>query len=258
MYQKYNQTLSNITLFLCLFFFSAISLAAVKPAPDRKQGQGPYKRLFILGANVIDGTGAPPKGPQDIVIEGNKIVSIKNVGYPKLAIKDEDRPKGATEEIDAHGMYVMPGFINMHCHVGSEKKAPESEYVYKLWMAHGITTARCVPAGNVNWALNEKQRSARNEITAPRIVSYHTIGSGEDWKGGDVNTVKDAKRWVKYLAKKGADGIKFFNSDPNIMQAVINEAKKQKLGTVAHLAQMTVGQTNAQDAARMGLDTLTH
>ena len=62
------------------------------PAPDRKpgEGEGPFERLIIRGATLIDGTGAPPIGPVDIVIEGNRITKIKSVGYPGLAI-DEDR-----------------------------------------------------------------------------------------------------------------------------------------------------------------------
>ncbi len=42
----------------------------VEPAPDRgDEGDGPFERLIIRGATVIDGTGAPPAGPTDIVIE---------------------------------------------------------------------------------------------------------------------------------------------------------------------------------------------
>jgi hypothetical protein len=42
------------------------------PAPPRRadEGEGPFERLIIRGATLIDGTGAPPVGPMDIVIEG--------------------------------------------------------------------------------------------------------------------------------------------------------------------------------------------
>ena len=53
----------------------------VKPAPDRKagEGEGPFERLIIRGAIVIDGTGAPPRGPVDIVIERNRTEDRKRV-----------------------------------------------------------------------------------------------------------------------------------------------------------------------------------
>lgn len=169
-----------------LFILLGYSQTRLNPAPDRKagEGEGPFERLIIRGATVIDGTGAPPQGPMDIVIEGNKIVQIANVGVPHVPIKDAARPKGATKEIDAHGAYVLPGFINLHAHVGGATKSPNAAYPYKLWMAHGITTIRGVPAANVSWTQSEKKRSAENKIVAPRIVAFHTLGSGEDWKGG--------------------------------------------------------------------------
>ena len=247
-----------------ILFLSVGILAAqtntIKPAPDRKagEGDGPFERLIIRGAILIDGSGAPPYGPVDIVVEGNKIAKIVNVGTPNVPIKEAGRPTGATKEIDAHGSYVMPGLINLHAHVGGSSKAPEAEYAYKLWMGHGITTIRGVPANNINWTQSEKKRSAENKIVAPRIVAFHTIGSGEDWKGGPVNTPEEATAWVKWAAGQGVEGIKFFNSDPEIMQAVLDEAKNHGMGSVAHLAQLMVARTNALDAARMGLKNLTH
>ena len=148
----------------------------VKPAPPRPEGEGegPFERLIIRGVTMIDGTGSPPYGPVDIVVEGNRIAEIETAGTPGLPMKDmEDRPGDA--EIDATGWYVMPGIVDLHAHTGGVPKAPEAEYVYKLWMAHGVTTARGVPTGPLEWSLSERERSAANEITAPRIVSYHRM-----------------------------------------------------------------------------------
>ena len=43
-------------------------------APPRAEGVGPFARLVIRGATLIDGTGAPPVGPVDIVVEQDRIV----------------------------------------------------------------------------------------------------------------------------------------------------------------------------------------
>ena len=230
------------------------------PAPDRgaDDGEGPYGRLIIRGATLIDGTGAPPIGPVDIVIENNRIVEVKSVGYPGLPIDEENRPTDATREIDAHGQYVMPGIVDMHTHTGGSTKAPEAEYSYKLWMGHGITTVRGVPSGNLEFSLAEKERSARNEIVAPRIFSYHTLGSGQEYEDRQILTPDEARQWVRYLADKGADGLKLNSHRPAIMAALLEEAEEHGLGSTAHLGQMGVAQMNAQDAARLGLGTLTH
>ena len=34
----------------------------------------------------------------------------------------------------------MPGFIDMHGHIGGEAQGVPAEYVFKLWLGHGITT----------------------------------------------------------------------------------------------------------------------
>ncbi len=230
------------------------------PAPDRAagEGEGPFERLVIRGATVIDGTGAPPIGPVDIVIEGNRITEIESVGYPGVPIDAEDRPEKGTREIDALGSFVMPGIVDMHIHTGGATKAPEAEYSYKLWMGHGITTTRGVPHGSLEFSLSEKARSARNEIVAPRMFAYHTLGSGEKYKERKILTPEEAREWVRYVAKEGADGLKLGAHRPAIMKALIDEAKKHGMGTVAHLDQMGVAQMNALDAARLGLDTMTH
>ena len=210
-------------LLIGVVFGSAVAMAQAPeaepdpqmiPAPDRRPGEGggPYDRLIIRGATVIDGTGAPPRGPMDIVIENNRITEVKSVGYPGLAIDDEDRPQDASREIDAHGSYVMPGIVDMHTHTGGATKAPRAEYSYKLWMGHGITTVRGVPSGSFEFSVSEKERSAKNEIVAPRLFAYQRMGSGEDYKDRKILTPDDAKAWVRYAAKKGADGLKLGSS----------------------------------------------
>ena len=124
--------------------------------------------------------------------------------------------------------------------------------------ASGITTSRGVPHGNMEFALSEKRRSDRNEITAPRMFAYQRMGQGERYEDVKILTPEEAREWVQYAARQGVDGLKLFSFRPAIMQALIDEAKEQGLGTVAHLAQMGVAQMNALDAARIGLDSMTH
>jgi imidazolonepropionase-like amidohydrolase len=232
---------------------------SVLHAPDRGpgEGEGPFERLIIRGAMVVDGTGAPARGPMDIVIEGNRIVEIKNLGAPNTPIDDEDRPQDATHEIDAHGMFVLPGLVDTHAHTGGRSQGTPAEYVYKLWMGHGVTTIRDPGSGNgVDWTLEARERSAGNEIVAPRIFVYVRPGSG--WDEGPIDTPEAARQWVRWAAKQGVDGLKLGSYDPEIMAALIDEARKNGLGTQAHLGQMGVARMDALDAARMGLGSLEH
>ena len=251
----------RITVLFTVLFTLVIAQSnrdGIAPGPDRAEGDGPYDRLVIRGATVIDGAGGPPRGPVDIVIEGNRIASIRGVGYPGVAINEERRPEKGDYEIDAHGSYVMPGFVDMHVHAGDVNKAPDTEYVYKLWLAHGVTSVRGVGLGSLEFTLSEKERSAKNEITAPRIWAYQRAGGGKDWKGGPVRDPETARKWVRYAAKKGIDGLKLSAYEPSLMAALIDEATKQNLGTTAHLGQTGVARMNTIDAARLGLGTQTH
>jgi len=231
----------------------------VRHAPDRRpgEGEGPFERLIIRGATVVDGTGAPPQGPIDIVIEGNRIVEVQSVGAPGVPMREERRPGNATRELDARGMYVLPGFVDLHGHIGGVQQGTPSEYVLKLWMAHGVTTVRDPGSGNgVDWTLEERARSTANAIVAPRLFVYVRPGSG--WDRGRINGPEAAREYVRWAAGKGVDGLKLGSYDPEIMAALIDEAKRHGLGTQAHLGQMGVARMDVLDAARLGLGSMEH
>ena len=148
-----------------------------QPAPSRKPGEGvgPFKRMVIRGATMIDGTGSPAIGPVDIVIENDRIARIVSVGYPKVPIKESKRPPKGDYEIDASSMYVLPGFINAHAHTatpghGAVGEVPPAEYVYKLWMGHGITTVR--EAGSFNGMRNTLGNPSVIECRGPSRLDF--------------------------------------------------------------------------------------
>ena len=226
-----------------------------RPAPPRAEGEGPFERLLIRNATVIDGTGAPAGGPMDIVIEGNRIVSVRKSQYVAGDMRPASAVVQASKEIDATGMYVLPGFVDLHLHSGDIPKTPEAEYVYKLWLAHGITAGRGVPFASPAFSESEKGRSARNEITAPRMFTYRL--PFDEWEG-TIESPKEARAWVRMAAKTGIDGLKLTAYPPEIMAALLDEAKKLGLGSTAHLSQSGVANMNALDAARLGLGTVTH
>ena len=58
-----------LPLLLCSLVFIKGIQAQIPKAPDRAEGEGPYTQLIIRGVTLINGTGAPPIGPMDIVIE---------------------------------------------------------------------------------------------------------------------------------------------------------------------------------------------
>ena len=261
-----------ITATLCLVLF-APSVAAAQPepgeetigaaltlglpAPDMspprgKESTGPFERLVISNVTIIDGTGAPPQGPVNIVIEQDRIVNIS----PAHGIGASQPPQDA-EVIDATGKYATPGLIDTHVHLGSPYHAlsgsfTHAEYVNKLWLAHGITTVRDVGALlGLDWTLTHKQKSNDDEISAPRFFVYALFPTQH-------SSAQAARQWVRAVKRKGADGIKFLGAAPELVAAAIDEAKKLEMGTAQHHAQLSVTRLNVLDTARLGLDSMEH
>jgi imidazolonepropionase-like amidohydrolase len=234
------------------------AMDGLTPAPNRRtdEGRGPFKTLVIRGATLIDGTGAPPQGPVDILVIGNRIAWVRGAGTPGLPLRTNRQPQTSDLELDATGMYLMPGFVDMHVHAGGAPKNAEAEYAYKLWLGHGVTTVRGVPLGSNTVTVGDKLRSEKNEIVAPRIYNYQRPGSS--WDKGTIYTPEQAREYVRWAAANGIDGLKLGAERPDVMAALLDEAKKVGLGSTAHLQQGGVAQMNAIKAARLGLNTVTH
>jgi len=249
--------MKKLILLFILFGFQYLH-AQIEDAPLKNDGEGPFPQLIIRGVTLINGDGSPPIGPVDIVIRNNKIERVASVGYPGVEIKESSRPKLEEngKELDCTGMYLLPGFIDMHGHIGGKAQGTPSEYVFKLWMAHGITTVRDPSAGNgLDWVLKHKKLSAENKITAPRILAYTSFGQKSPFP---ITTADQAREWVRNNAKNGADGIKFFGASPEVMDAAIRENKVLGLRSTCHHAQMDVARWNVLNSARAGMTSMEH
>ncbi|AWL12193.1 Imidazolonepropionase [Saliniradius amylolyticus] len=247
-----------------LFVFALCITMTLHAAPGAKaparsdEGQGPHERLILRGVILINGEGAPPRGPLDIVIEDDRITNIVSVGHPGVPIKDAKRPKAndGDKELNLEGHYVLPGFVDMHGHIGGSADDIPAEYVFKLWLAHGITTVREPGSfSGLDWVLDHVHRSKDNRIVAPRIVPYLGFGMGRDTP---IYTADQARNWVQQAKARGAKGIKFFGASPKVMEAALDEARQQGLGTMMHHAQLNVMSMNALDSARLGLTSMEH
>ncbi|MEM7360346.1 MAG: amidohydrolase family protein [Pseudomonadota bacterium] len=262
---------------LCTISNSTISaattdelIASIKdPIPKRTDGEGQYDQLIIRGAYLIDGTGAPPNGPMDVVVEKDRIVSVRKVGDPGIDIDPAKRPpllaeEGKTvREIDAHSKYLLPGFVDSHTHVHSPYGSQQvsADYIFKLWLGHGVTSVREVfGSDGESRLLALKELSANNAITAPRITAFPFFNM---WADGEkklppITTPDDARKRVRYLKKIGADGIKFMGAPEAILWAALDEAEKVGLGTTMHHAQLDVVHANVLDTSARGLGCMEH
>ncbi len=226
-------------------------------APPRgEESEGPFPTLIIRNAMLIDGAGAPPRGPVSIEIAGDRIVGLHGSDTGGMEVAQTDFDAGV-RVIEADGNYVLPGFVDAHAHLGTPTHAfagalTAPEYVLKLWLAHGITTVRDVGAVmGLKWTLAHKARSERNEIAAPRMVVHAKFPE-------QLESPEAARAWVRAVRETGADGIKFLGAAPELIAAAIDEAQALGMKTAYHHAQVSVARVNVLDSARMGLDSMEH
>jgi len=119
--------------------------------------------VALTHVRVIDGTGAPARDNQTLLIRNGVIAAVgSNVTVPPDA-----------QVIDATGKSVLPGLVMLHEHL----YYPTGPNVYgqlglsftRLYLAGGVTTMRT--GGNVNGFMDITlaQRAAALEIAAPAI-----------------------------------------------------------------------------------------
>ena len=236
--------------------FAAYGVEIPPLAPDRvdDEGAGPFDRFVIDNVMLVDGLGSPPRGPVSIVISDDTITSIRG-SAPK--------PQAGEYRIDAKGMTALPGFIDAHTHIGNPYEGvvgpvTPPEYVFKLWLAHGITTVR--EAGSVmglGWTVEHAKRSEDNRIAAPSIVPY-AMFPGQGLGELDITSAEGAREWVRAVKKRGAKGIKLRGGTREALAAIYDEAQKLGLGTMSHHDQNGVYHMNVLDSARLGLDSMEH
>ena len=201
-----------------------------------------HQDMLITNAMVVVGVGTPAEGPYDIHIKNGLIKTLKS------SSKDSDIRKEITEQIDAKGGYVLPGFINMHAHSMYKRSGIDMSQPYQhyLWLASGITTIRDL-GSDLEQTLKDKKQSAAHEIIAPRVFVYPGI-----WGN---HTEKDLKDKMSDLLKKDIDGFKFGMMDKQTFHAASKIANKNNMPVANHVG---VEDMNAWDNIKAGTTTIEH
>jgi imidazolonepropionase-like amidohydrolase len=202
----------------------------------------------LVGGTLIDGFGGEPIKNSVILIEGEKIRKVGQVGTLQV-------PKDF-EIISTEGMSVLPGLWDMHVHLMING---HSDYTYwdkkypplfgsvimpssaKQLLMAGITSARDL-GGPLEESIGVRNDINSGKIDGPTLyvsgpfIQHEPYPGTEQFRWG-VKGADDARIKVQKLAKAGVDCIKLIDQDQMTMEeilAVVDEAHKNKLKVVAH------------------------
>jgi imidazolonepropionase-like amidohydrolase len=248
---------------------SAFQAPAGTPPPPRA----------IVGATLVDGSGAAPVANATIVLRGGKIDCAGRCTIPA----------GVTV-IDGRGLWVTPGLVDAHVHFGqtgwvdarpdtldvrdrypyeqvaAELKKPER--FFRSQLCSGITAVFDVGDYPSSVAMAHR---GRDDLRAPRVAATGPLLSTIDYPVNlpaerqfiHMKDAEAARSGVRYLASLGSDAVKIWYivtpvlssaaSEPMVLAAA-EEARKAKLPVVVH----ATGLAEAKAALKAGAKVLVH
>jgi imidazolonepropionase-like amidohydrolase len=238
-------------------FFAIASIGVLAQRPQLSDATRAYvtvdaPSIALINARVIDGTGAPARERQTVLIQDGTIVAIGDSGT--IAV-----PSGATS-IDLAGKSVMPGMVMLHEHLyyptGPGVYGQLGESFSRLYLAGGVTTMRT--GGNVNGFMDLKLKELidRGQAAGPSIdaTAPYLNGPNSFQQMRDMKDAAEARKHVAYWADMGATSFKaYMQISREQLRAAVDEAHKRGLKVTGHLCSVTYA-----EAAEIGIDNLEH
>jgi imidazolonepropionase-like amidohydrolase len=206
--------------------------------------------VALTGVRVVDGTGAPAREGQTVVVRGTRIEAVGPSRTTPV-------PAGA-RVVDLEGHTLMPGLVSLHEHTyfGGVRRTVAMNASAALYLGSGVTTAMTAGSQMPYQELSLKRTIDAGAMPGPRLhISgpYITGGAPRPGSFRVVQTPEEAKRVVAYWASEGATWFKVLNGPGAVLRAVIEEAHARGLHVSAHLCAVSFS-----EAAAMGIDALQH
>ena len=229
--------------------------------------------VVLEGARLIDGTGKAPRENSVLVVQGDRITAVGTMGKVKV-------PKGA-RVVDVHGRTIMPGMINAHGHVGLVANGKNSADAYTRenilpqlaqYEQYGVTSILALGLNrDLGFEIRDEQRSGKDIPGASLFLAGRGIGVPDAAPPVPVapdqvyrpQTPEEAVADVRETASHHPDMLKLWVDDiygkfpkmkPEVFQAAINEAHKNKIRVAAHVFYLA----DAKALISAGVDALAH
>jgi imidazolonepropionase-like amidohydrolase len=251
---------------VAMISFAALSAfeAAVAQTPNALTEAMPLlrgaPRVAFRNVRVVDGTGAPARPNQTLIIESGRILAVgsrDNITIPE-----------GTRTLDLDGRTVLPGLVMLHEHTGRQPLIAA-----RLFLAFGMTTGRTAGTNHAYADLNLKRRIDAGRVPGPELHLTGPFFTGEgselleDEKVREfledkiVRGPEDARRAVRYWAEEGFTSFKATQDiSKHALATIIDEAHRLGLTVTAHLGGGTgvAPSMTCREAVELGIDNLEH
>ncbi len=209
--------------------------------------------VVLTHVRVIDGTGAPARENQTLIISDGRISALGDAASIQV-------PAGA-RILDLTGRSVIPGLVMLHEHLyyptGPGVYGNLSESFTRLYLAGGVTSMRTGGNSNGYGEINIARAIARGEKPGPWMDATAPYLQGPGLDIGQMYELKDAadaRRMVNFWAEAGATSFKaYMNITRAELRAAAEEAHKRGLKITGHLCSVTY-----REAVDAGIDDLEH
>jgi hypothetical protein len=207
--------------------------------------------VALTGVTLIDGTGAPARRNQTVVIRDGRIAAVGPDGSTQV-------PAGARTMALA-GHTVIPGIVGMHNHMfytaPGGRRVASTLTSTRLYLASGVTTIRTTGSAAPYQDINVKAQVERGEAVGPRIhiTAPYVTGDGGGYMA-EVHSPEQARRFVAYWGDEGATWIKAYTTIKSAdLKAAIEEAHRRGMKVTGHICSVSF-----QEAVALGIDNLEH
>jgi imidazolonepropionase-like amidohydrolase len=234
--------LASLGLCLAMTFISVCALS------NTAHAQSASRRTLIDNVRILDGHGGPAR-PGRVLIEGERIAQV---------LSSTTAPAAADETINGQGGFLLPGFIDMHAHlllprcgvdVASAQRFDRavSTRMLAALLDFGITTVRSPATPTV------EGHKLRDDLNSGRVQGPRAFASAEFINDPSLND-EALRKIVRDALPYQPDYFKVYaRLSPKAVASVIDESHKNNIPVIGHL-----GQTSWLEAARLGIDHLTH
>jgi imidazolonepropionase-like amidohydrolase len=233
------------------------------PVIAQRGGPPPDVPILIRDVTVIDGTGAPPRPRQDVLIRHGRIAGTGATG---------SLSESPDSVIDGRGLFAIPGLIDAHVHLGTGTW--ESRTVALRNALHGGVTSVLDVAGDAR-ATGDLQRAViARQVAGPHIeyvalfagpaffTDPRVLDASRGYAAGTApwaQSITDTTDLIKAVARArgtGAMALKLYAAlDSTAIARITAEAHRQGLKVIAHA---TTFPGLPGDLASAGVDVLAH